>query len=217
VGLRYGQSAKTPTRLIRDISKKMTATATTQKERGCFQCSRRRIACDKTEPTCIKCAKKGIECSGLGRIRFAEGVARRGRLKNCKIPSAGKDDGCQESSTTTGFHAVLVWPGEQRAKKRKRDAIKSTKTKIPKRPMSDTREEPANDGCRRTLSLEPVRNDGEDNAGAQDIRRSYDLVVPARSHHHNVVPWIAPIAPTLRMLFSYCMCAILAIVPDLVD
>ena len=195
----------------------MPVTATTQKERGCFQCSRRRIVCDKTEPSCLKCAKKGIECSGLGRIRFAEGVARRGRLKNCKIPSAGGDDGCQKSSSTTGFHAVLVWPGEQRAKKRKRDAIESTNAKEPRRSTSDTQEKPLHDGIRGTTSLEPVRDDGEDNAGAQDIRRSYDLVMPARSHHYNVVPWIAPIAPTLRMLFSYCMCAILAVVPDLVD
>ena len=195
----------------------MPATAAKQKERGCFQCSRRRIVCDKTEPSCLKCAKKGIECSGLGRIRFAEGVARRGRLKNCKIPSAGRDDGCQESSTTTGFHAVLVWPGEQRVKKRKRDAIESTNAKKPRRSMSDTQEKPIHDGIRGTISLEPVRKDGEDNDGAQDIRWSYDSVVPARSHHYNVVPWIAPIAPTLRMLFSYCMCVILAIVPDVVD
>jgi len=195
----------------------MPATATTQKERGCFQCSRRRIVCDKTEPSCLKCAKKGIECSGLGRIRFAEGVARRGRLKNCKIPSAGGDDGCQESSTTTGFHALLVWPGEQRAEKRKRNAIESTNAKKPRKIMSDAQAKPIHDGIRGTFSLEPVRNDGEDNAGAQDIRQSYDLVMLARSHHYNVVPWIAPIAPTLRMLFSYCMCAILAIVPHLVD
>lgn len=38
------------------------------------------------EPSCGKCIKKGIECSGLARIRFNEGVARRGRLKNCAIP-----------------------------------------------------------------------------------------------------------------------------------
>ncbi|KAJ5716934.1 hypothetical protein N7488_002580 [Penicillium malachiteum] len=53
---------------------------------GCFQCSKRRIVCDRTEPTCNKCQKKGIECSGLGRIRFSNGVAQRGRFKGCNIP-----------------------------------------------------------------------------------------------------------------------------------
>jgi hypothetical protein len=183
----------------------MPAAATTQKYRGCFQCSRRRIVCDKTEPSCLKCAKKGIECSGLGRIRFAEGVARRGRLKSCKVPSAGGDNGCQKSSITTGFQAVLVWPGEERAKKSKRDAIESSDAKESTSSMSDTQGEPAHNGILRTLSLEPAKNDEEDNTGVEDIRRSYDLVMTARPYHYNVVPWIAPIAPTLRMLFSYCM------------
>lgn len=34
--------------------------------------------CDKTEPRCQKCQKKGIDCSGLGvRYRFADGLASR--------------------------------------------------------------------------------------------------------------------------------------------
>ena len=59
----------------------------TPKERGCFQCSRRRIVCDKGAPSCQKCIKKGIQCSGVNRIRFTEGVATRGRFKGCKIPA----------------------------------------------------------------------------------------------------------------------------------
>ncbi|KAI1039155.1 hypothetical protein LB505_007554 [Fusarium chuoi] len=43
---------------------------------GCYQCSRRRIDCDRTEPTCGKCSAKGIKCSGLGlRYRFNDGIA----------------------------------------------------------------------------------------------------------------------------------------------
>lgn len=38
---------------------------------GCYQCSRRRIHCDRTEPSCQKCASRGLRCSGLGlRLRF---------------------------------------------------------------------------------------------------------------------------------------------------
>lgn len=59
---------------------------------GCFQCSKRRIICDGAQPTCVKCQKKGIECSGPARIRFSDGVALRGRLKGCAIPVAGTSD-----------------------------------------------------------------------------------------------------------------------------
>ncbi|KAE8315067.1 hypothetical protein BDV41DRAFT_563109 [Aspergillus transmontanensis] len=57
------------------------------KNRGCFQCTKRRIVCDGAHPTCLKCQKKGIECSGLGRFRFSSGVATRGKLKGCAIPA----------------------------------------------------------------------------------------------------------------------------------
>jgi len=54
--------------------------------KGCFQCSVRRIDCDLAEPKCVKCCRKGIECSGLARIRFAPGLASRGKLKGASIP-----------------------------------------------------------------------------------------------------------------------------------
>ncbi|KAG2420475.1 hypothetical protein HFD88_000087 [Aspergillus terreus] len=58
------------------------------KPRGCFQCSKRRIICDGAEPVCKKCQKKNLECSGLGRFRFSDGLARRGKLKGCVVPVA---------------------------------------------------------------------------------------------------------------------------------
>jgi hypothetical protein len=176
-----------------------------KKERGCFQCSRRRVVCDRTEPSCLKCAKKGIECSGLSRIRFAEGVARRGRLKNCRIPKTEGDGGCQELPTTIRFQAALVWLCEDRATKRKCDLNGSTDTKDPTKPTSDARQEPANDRNPKVFSLELTRTDKEGNAPVEDICRSDDSLVTAYSRHCHVAPWIAPVAPTLRMLFSYCM------------
>ncbi|PWY85794.1 hypothetical protein BO94DRAFT_575790 [Aspergillus sclerotioniger CBS 115572] len=51
------------------------------KQKGCHECSQRRVNCDRKEPTCGKCEAKGIECSGLGiRVRFCHGVASRGKL-----------------------------------------------------------------------------------------------------------------------------------------
>lgn len=39
---------------------------------GCQPCSRRRINCDRTEPSCLKCIHAEIECPGLGtRYRWA--------------------------------------------------------------------------------------------------------------------------------------------------
>ncbi|KAK3187463.1 hypothetical protein K4F52_003810 [Lecanicillium sp. MT-2017a] len=55
--------------------------------KGCSTCSKRRIRCDGTRPTCLKCAKKGLECPGYGpRLRWAGGVAVRGRLKGQMVP-----------------------------------------------------------------------------------------------------------------------------------
>ena len=47
---------------------------------GCYECSRRRINCDRGEPKCGKCVSKGLKCSGLGiRHPFNESIAARGR------------------------------------------------------------------------------------------------------------------------------------------
>jgi len=53
---------------------------------GCYNCSQRRINCDRGTP-CRKCLKKGLECHGLGvRYRFNDGVASRGKLAGSSIP-----------------------------------------------------------------------------------------------------------------------------------
>ncbi|RMJ03414.1 hypothetical protein CDV36_015068 [Fusarium kuroshium] len=49
------------------------------KVKGCYECSQRRINCDRGSPECRKCIAKGVKCSGLGvRHRFSNGVATRG-------------------------------------------------------------------------------------------------------------------------------------------
>ncbi|VUC30716.1 unnamed protein product [Clonostachys rosea] len=45
----------------------------------CYQCSQRRIHCDRGTPVCQKCRSRNLDCSGLGvRHRFHTGVASRG-------------------------------------------------------------------------------------------------------------------------------------------
>ncbi|KAJ4984183.1 hypothetical protein SVAN01_10354 [Stagonosporopsis vannaccii] len=180
----------------------MPPAAKSKKERGCFQCSRRRIVCDRTEPSCVKCTKKGIECSGLSRIRFAEGVARRGRLKDCRIPKIGGDDGCQELPTTTGFQA-LRWQEQERVKKRRKVDCEETSNGedllIPSSPRLQDCEE-------LLLGLTPVmpgKVDEEEPDEVEEIGRGHGVLVTTQTRSFSITPWIAPIDPKLRMLFSY--------------
>ncbi|KAI6763886.1 hypothetical protein HG530_007675 [Fusarium avenaceum] len=58
------------------------------KTKGCHECSKRRIHCDRTEPSCNKCTSRGLTCSGLGiRHRFNKGVAARGKWAGRTIQS----------------------------------------------------------------------------------------------------------------------------------
>lgn len=53
----------------------------------CRVCHSRRIKCDRSLPTCKKCAKKNIVCSGYGLIlKWNQGVASRGRLTGKSVP-----------------------------------------------------------------------------------------------------------------------------------
>ncbi|RGP71278.1 acriflavine sensitivity control acr-2 [Fusarium sporotrichioides] len=69
------------------ISPNSDKTKKRPKVRGCYQCSRRRIDCDRQEPECAKCIIKGIKCSGLGlRYRFNDGIAARGKFVGKTFP-----------------------------------------------------------------------------------------------------------------------------------
>lgn len=58
---------------------------------GCSTCTKRRIRCDGSRPTCLKCEKKGLACPGYGpRLRWADGVAVRGKLKGQRVPLVQK-------------------------------------------------------------------------------------------------------------------------------
>ncbi|KAM5352817.1 hypothetical protein ACJ41O_005539 [Fusarium nematophilum] len=50
--------------------------------KDCPSCTRRRIRCDRGQPHCQKCTKKGLACPGYApRVRWAGGAAIRGHLK----------------------------------------------------------------------------------------------------------------------------------------
>ncbi|KIX02665.1 uncharacterized protein Z518_08607 [Rhinocladiella mackenziei CBS 650.93] len=55
--------------------------------KDCRTCNRRRIKCDRSLPTCKKCALKELKCPGYGlRIQWGQGVASRGKLTGRALP-----------------------------------------------------------------------------------------------------------------------------------
>jgi len=62
---------------------------------------KRRIKCDRTEPHCLKCRKKGVECPGFSvSLSFQTmGFASRGHLK-------GKNTPGEQSEGEKNFEAV---------------------------------------------------------------------------------------------------------------
>ncbi|KAF5638128.1 Zn(2)-Cys(6) zinc finger domain protein [Fusarium sp. NRRL 52700] len=54
---------------------------------NCKTCVRRRIKCDRSVPSCLKCCSRGLECPGYGVfLRWDQGVASRGKLTGKSVP-----------------------------------------------------------------------------------------------------------------------------------
>ena len=171
-----------------------------QNERGCFQCSRRRIVCDKAEPFCAKCVQKGIDCSGRGRIRFVEGVARRGRFKNCKIPREGQGSESEKLTTIKRFQS-LRWPGDHPVNSPDK-VIHGEDGKAACLDVAPVAESLKPLNIRRRAG---IRLDIEEEQNGHDI----EIEKSGQGHrnhisHTGIASWIAPINPHARMLFSYC-------------
>jgi hypothetical protein len=171
----------------------------TPSSRGCFQCSRRRIICDKGEPSCGKCIKKGIPCSGQGRIRFADGVARRGKLKDCKIPVKRGDEEAADIISAQVAYKEVRWKSEQKGG-RARKYVKQPNGKdcVLENEMEllsgDHRHAAMSEASAATEADEEVERYGEEN----DIR---EIISSTQS---NVRPWLPLLSSESRMLFSYC-------------
>lgn len=154
----------------------------------------------------------------MNRIRFTEGIARRGKLKDCKIPnvSGNGEDGLP---TTTTFPAVR-WPdekkgrtGPERPKKRQRkyripDSLNNCDEPNISLASPSAAVDELGGGRATTVNASPrvpanqfwSQNTDED---VEEIIRTEDSTLRRYSNYNMVQPWIAPLSAEARMLFSY--------------
>ncbi|KAJ5174067.1 uncharacterized protein N7500_001998 [Penicillium coprophilum] len=151
-------------------------------------------------PTCNKCQKKGIECSGPGRIRFSTGVAQRGRLKGCTIPVADPPpEPFEGNAQAIPAPRKIRWKNDQLARNRRKkekcaatslNSIQATNFLTP----SNRDTGPA---CAEPLELRQNHPDVIDGY----VDRLFDealIHVPGSIHR-----WLAPLNSQTRMLMSH--------------
>lgn len=76
------------------------------RKRHCWECLRRRIVCDFTQPTCKKCLQAGVQCPGYGDKK----PARLRWLSPGKVASR-RQARDRNSGTGNGRHAIVVATG----------------------------------------------------------------------------------------------------------
>jgi hypothetical protein len=77
----------------------------------CHNCRRRRLRCDRSWPTCHKCAVSGQECLGYGKVFvWIQGIDSQG---NVKLPPGPRlPDDADAASRSASAHNVAP-PGHQ--------------------------------------------------------------------------------------------------------
>jgi hypothetical protein len=158
---------------------------------GCRECLYRRIRCDKTEPSCQKCLKKGLECSGVGKFCFVNGVTRRRR----KIASPSPASRISPSSILE-----IVTPGSQCVGDHPKD-LEGTDTRL-------LEEEPSNSSLQQSekqLSLLAVESSVSPGLQSQTCSVRADLVL------EGLRPGISELLMTCKFRDHSCICAILTL------
>ncbi|KAL4767853.1 hypothetical protein BDW60DRAFT_143652 [Aspergillus nidulans var. acristatus] len=199
-------------------------TTASQPIRGCFQCTKRRIVCDKGEPICCKCQKKGIKCSGLGRFRFYSGSSIRGLSQGDPIPVTVPEQFQRPQHDCTGRQVPynIRWKSDLLSKKKRRErSIRATGTTSERSlehsqkgqirtgerhsGVHDNTQSPASDISLAAPSLGPLW--GIPDIGADDDNSvrgvSCNNEAAQASIPSTIAPWIPPLSPQTRMLLSH--------------
>ncbi|CBF82186.1 hypothetical protein AN5279.2 [Aspergillus nidulans FGSC A4] len=199
-------------------------TTASQSIRGCFQCTRRRIVCDKGEPICRKCQKKGIECSGLGRFRFYSGSSIRGLSQGDPVPVTLPEQFQRPQRDSAGKQVPLNirWKSDQPSKKtRRKRSIPAAGTTAERSlehsqqgqividerhsGVHDNISSPALDVSLATPMFDAswgIPDIGADEDGFVKKASCSDEVAQA-SISSTIAPWIPPLNPQTRMFLSH--------------
>ncbi|KAH7017120.1 hypothetical protein EDB80DRAFT_565098, partial [Ilyonectria destructans] len=126
--------------------------------KGCYECCKRRLKCDKTEPECLKCLKKGISCSGQGlRCRFS------GHMAPAKSPPTQKPQGIivnpatspsSISTTSTGTRNSYRWVDAG-------DRLRRPRAVNPRRRSAASSASPGSETCSSTTTHDEPENSRE--------------------------------------------------------
>lgn len=171
---------------------------------GCFQCTKRRIICDNTQPTCVKCQKKGIECSGPGRIRFSTGVAQRGKLKGCVVPvlDASPESAIEAQSQAENAAPLKIrWKNDPPMRARRKTARRLGKASSVNPGSFNGTSDAAALTHEGTLA---GRKEGLKGRDATNERLDCPFEGTLVKASAGPLAWIAPLNPQARMLMSHC-------------
>lgn len=86
---------------------------------GCPNCKRRKKKCDETRPACHACTHRGDQCDGYAAtIRWANGIASRGRFAGVGVPDAlvtksSGHDRTDDLPSSTPAHSHQTIPSSQ--------------------------------------------------------------------------------------------------------
>jgi hypothetical protein len=173
---------------------------------------KRRIICDRTEPHCMKCQKKGVSCPGMGvRYRFNDGIAARGKLKGLKTLSTD----AAETSTRSRLVQCIAAPkitrwvntGAEIGRKRKPQNDSSGKQPSGKYQTVAAKEDTSTEIILHALSPTLSYNDSiQDSTSLVDfpgITESEDILLGYDSSF-SLIRSLEILDSQARYLFSHC-------------
>jgi Fungal Zn(2)-Cys(6) binuclear cluster domain len=176
------EKGEDPSPLLRSVAKNYA--------QGCYNCMKRRVICDRTEPKCQKCCKKGLDCPGFGiRYRFAAEAGSQGRAWKPKVVTDLQNPASAQTKSGAGLKWVPTSPARHRQTPRARPSLQASSSKSHNDDIHgsnvDERELPHHLG-----------------------RRWEDKIslVPARTARQLVLPPPESLPPQIKFLFSHCTC-----------
>lgn len=164
---------------------------------ACFNCTKRRIKCDQTEPQCNKCLKKGLICTGYGiRYRFADG-----KTAPTPGPDPDLDEGGQQSESSK-------LPGKQHRRQRHLKWVDvSSQLKYDYEKKDDEADNINNnphlpDACQDESDVIAIERDDDDFNWGQPSQ-GFDFN-PMPISTTSLRPLLSSPDPRIRLLFNHC-------------